>query len=194
MQDISLGNSIYNRIAVPVDQTSIKTLYVFVEIDIDLKHLEQTIRTNFPDDQETFRRNLLQDEEDRAQIPLGSKIGVARNLLTEDGSLSVSDVSLSKLVTPTRLALVSTIQFVAALHHLKEDLSRDLADSKDSSCTGTLTLGDYAQRTVPGWTGRYEITMPRSKPLSPGEILGCTAPRLNDVDALMYVRSNSYQH
>ena len=179
-----------------MDQTSIKTLYVFVEIDIDLNHLEQTIRTNFPDDQETFHRNLLQNEEDSARIPVGNKIGVARNLLTENSSASstsVSDVSLSKSATPTRLALVSTIQFVAALHHLKEDLSRDLVDSKGSSYTGTLTLNDYAQRTVPGWTGRYEITMPRSKPLSPGEILGCTAPRLNDVDALMCVHSNPCQ-
>jgi len=177
-----------------VDQTSIKTLYVFVEIGIDSKHLEQTIRTNFPDDRETLRRNLLQNEEDRAQIPTGNKIGVARNLLIEDGKLSnasVSEISLSKSA-PTRLALVSTIQFVAALHRLKEDLSR-LADNKDSSSIGTLVLGDYAQRTIPGWTGRYEVTIPRSKPLSPGEILGCTAPRLNDVDALMYVCSNSYQ-
>ena len=32
----------------------------------------------------------------------------------------------------------------------------------------------------------YDITMPQSKPLSPGEILGCTSPRLPaNVDTLV---------
>ncbi len=33
----------------------------------------------------------------------------------------------------------------------------------------------------------YAVTVPQCKPLSPGEVLGCTAPGLKDVDALMYV-------
>lgn len=38
------------------------------------------------------------------------------------------------------------------------------------------------------WRGAYEIVIPQVKPLSPGEVLGCTAPKLEaDVDALMYV-------
>ncbi len=36
-------------------------------------------------------------------------------------------------------------------------------------------------------TGAYDVTIPRSKPLSPGEILGCTAPKLGDVDAILFV-------
>jgi 2-(3-amino-3-carboxypropyl)histidine synthase len=36
--------------------------------------------------------------------------------------------------------------------------------------------------------GGFKITIPQSKPLSPGEILGCTAPRLpEDVKAIVYV-------
>lgn len=31
----------------------------------------------------------------------------------------------------------------------------------------------------------YNISVPQCKPLSPGEILGCTAPKLTDVDAIM---------
>jgi 2-(3-amino-3-carboxypropyl)histidine synthase len=170
---------------VPVDQTSIKTLYVFVEIGIDSKHLEKTIRMNFPDDRNTFHRNLLGFEEDRARIPIGTKIGVGRNLLIENGDSSGDpDVISPNSKLPTRLSLVSTIQFVAALQRLKEDLSTD------STMTDIANMPGQAITTAENskfWTGRYEATIPRSKPLSPGEILGCTAPRLADVDALMYV-------
>ncbi|CAG5135786.1 unnamed protein product [Candidula unifasciata] len=58
----------------------------------------------------------------------------------------------------TRLALVSTIQFVAALQGAKQFLSPHLT-----------------------------VTTPQSKPLSPGEILGCTSPRLADTDAIVYL-------
>ncbi|XP_055594310.1 2-(3-amino-3-carboxypropyl)histidine synthase subunit 1 [Uranotaenia lowii] len=58
-----------------------------------------------------------------------------------------------------KLALVSTIQFVATLHSAAKEL-----------------------REV-----EYDVTIPQSKPLSPGEILGCTAPRLADERILIYL-------
>jgi 2-(3-amino-3-carboxypropyl)histidine synthase len=55
------------------------------------------------------------------------------------------------------LALVSTIQFVPTLQSVAKDL-------KDE----------------------YQIVIPQSKPLSPGEILGCTSPKLPDtIDAII---------
>lgn len=33
----------------------------------------------------------------------------------------------------------------------------------------------------------YTVTIPQIKPLSPGEVLGCTAPKLGEADAIMYV-------
>lgn len=57
-----------------------------------------------------------------------------------------------------KLGLVSTIQFVAAIHAASKELSSE-----------------------------YKIVLPQSKPLSPGEILGCTSPTLSDVDAIIYV-------
>lgn len=33
----------------------------------------------------------------------------------------------------------------------------------------------------------YQVTIPQTKPLSPGEILGCTAPSVPDVDMLVYL-------
>ncbi|CAG9104537.1 unnamed protein product [Plutella xylostella] len=56
------------------------------------------------------------------------------------------------------LALVSTIQFVTTLHAVAKSLR----------------------------TEDYIVTVPQCKPLSPGEILGCTAPKVN-CDAIVYL-------
>lgn len=94
---------------IPIDQTSsIKVLYIFVDIKIDPSHFLETIRLNFP--------------------------------------------------RKTHLAIVSTIQFVTTLHSVAKDLRND----------------------------DYIVSVPQSKPLSPGEILGCTAPKLN-ADCIIYL-------
>ncbi|KAH8874102.1 2-(3-amino-3-carboxypropyl)histidine synthase subunit 1 [Schistosoma japonicum] len=59
----------------------------------------------------------------------------------------------------SRLALVSTIQFVTSLQAAKQPL---------------LEAG-------------YSVTIPQCLPLSPGEILGCTSPKVEGVDALVYL-------
>ncbi|ESN99835.1 hypothetical protein HELRODRAFT_83835, partial [Helobdella robusta] len=57
------------------------------------------------------------------------------------------------------IALVSTVQFITTLQVVSKELS-----------------------------SHFDILLPQSKPLSPGEILGCTSPRLpNDVDAIVYL-------
>lgn len=58
----------------------------------------------------------------------------------------------------SHLAVVSTIQFVTALQSALGELRKD-----------------------------YTVTVPQSKPLSPGEILGCTSPRLQGVDAIIFL-------
>eukprot|EP00062_Callorhinchus_milii_P020267 gi/632975718/ref/XP_007904382.1/ PREDICTED: diphthamide biosynthesis protein 1 isoform X1 [Callorhinchus milii] len=56
-------------------------------------------------------------------------------------------------------ALVSTIQFVAALQSASQELR-----------------------------GEYDICIPQCKPLSPGEILGCTSPRIEKpINAIVYL-------
>ncbi|EMR08557.1 hypothetical protein PNEG_03037 [Pneumocystis murina B123] len=96
---------------IPVDSVSIKTLYIFVSIEINKNHVVETIKMNIPND--------------------------------------------------THIALVGTIQFVPSIHSI-----RPLLENKSN----------------------YKITIPQSKPLSPGEILGCTAPVLhNDIDAIIYI-------
>ncbi|XP_058461817.1 2-(3-amino-3-carboxypropyl)histidine synthase subunit 1 [Malaya genurostris] len=58
-----------------------------------------------------------------------------------------------------KLALVSTIQFVATLHSVAKELRG----------------------------ANYDVMIPQSKPLSPGEVLGCTAPHLTDERVLIYL-------
>lgn len=58
-----------------------------------------------------------------------------------------------------RLAFVSTIQFVATMHGAAKELRE---------CG-------------------YDVQVPQSKPLSPGEILGCTAPRVPKDTILIYL-------
>jgi 2-(3-amino-3-carboxypropyl)histidine synthase len=180
-----------------MDQTNIKTLYVFVEIAIDTIHLAQTVRLNFPDDRRSFRETLLDSEEIDREIPAGANIGRPRHLRIEGPSVAIkhgeSDdrPAQEQSAEPTRLALVSTIQFVAALQQLKDDLNTEYSGAPPLGLFGDGKPDQGSEKSavdvqVPKlWTGRYEATVPRSKPLSPGEILGCTAPRLGDVDALM---------
>lgn len=85
---------------IPVDVTTIKTLYIFVDIGIDTEHLVKTLERN--------------------------------------------------LVSGTKIAMVGTIQFNATLHGVKSVLERN----------------------------GFGITIPQVMPLSKGEILGCTSPRL----------------
>ncbi len=94
---------------VPIDMTTINMLYVFVDIQIDVPHLVDTIKYNFPSN--------------------------------------------------SSLAMVSTIQFITALHSCRQALQ-----------------------------DTYSVTVPQSKPLSPGEILGCTSPVLPDgINSLLYL-------
>lgn len=58
-----------------------------------------------------------------------------------------------------KIGLVSTIQFVATLHAVARELKE---------------LG-------------YQVTIPQSRPLSAGEILGCTSPIIKDVNVLIYL-------
>jgi 2-(3-amino-3-carboxypropyl)histidine synthase len=177
---------------VSIDQTTIKTLYIFVEIGINSSHLVETIRLNFPNDRQAFRGQLLEYEDGDARTPAGQKIGKTRHLQIE-GPSSEGEVEPSAPTELTRLALVSTIQFVAALQRLKENLTAPYSDAgtppnvlldgaQSEASAGNVSMPSSGHRL---WTGSYEATIPRSKPLSPGEILGCTAPVLGDVDALM---------
>uniref|UniRef100_A0A5S6QN41 2-(3-amino-3-carboxypropyl)histidine synthase subunit 1 n=1 Tax=Trichuris muris TaxID=70415 RepID=A0A5S6QN41_TRIMR len=86
-----------------------QVLYVFVDIKLNITHLVETVRKNFPKE--------------------------------------------------SKLALMSTVQFVSSLQAVRHELSEE-----------------------------YQIIIPQSKPLSPGETLGCTAAKLPaGTDVLLFV-------
>jgi 2-(3-amino-3-carboxypropyl)histidine synthase len=98
----------------PSSNAAINSLYVFVDIGIDVDHFVATVKHNFPD-------------------------------------------------TTKKVAVVATIQFASAL-----------------------------QSSVAALRAHYgaeNIIVPQAKPLSPGEILGCTSPKLSNVpiDILVYL-------
>eukprot|EP00959_Pyramimonas_sp_CCMP1952_P458324 9476444-Pyramimonas_sp.AAC.1 len=106
---------------VPVDLTTLPTMYVFVDIRFESKHLVDTIRHNFP--------------------------------------------------ANTNIALAGTIQFSSALHTIREELAADYPS----------------------------LVVPQAKPLSPGEVLGCTAPVLGkdgckgaDVEVIVFVADGRF--
>jgi 2-(3-amino-3-carboxypropyl)histidine synthase len=85
------------------------------------------------------------------------------------------------------LALVSTIQFVAAIQALRTDLEVSLPPVEQVPVEEEEDgmLAKMRKRDIGVWRGKYDVTIPQARPLSPGEVLGCTAPKLKDTDALM---------
>jgi 2-(3-amino-3-carboxypropyl)histidine synthase len=167
---------------IPVSQVSIKTLYVFVEIGIDNAHLSASVRRNFPSSREAFQKVVLGAE--RGQVGGAVPVQMEAPRPNTDTGLEETAADPTKAeVDKTKLALVSTIQFVAAAQSLKENLSSALPEleaDKDKDGSALVKPQDIF------WRGAYDIVVPQSRPLSPGEVLGCTAPKLaDDVDALM---------
>ena len=94
---------------IPIQSSDVKTLYVFVDIKIDLDHFIDSVKLNFEP---------------------GAKLG-----------------------------FVSTIQFVPSLQQAKVRLQAD----------------------------GFGIELAQNQPLSPGEVLGCTAPQMSDVNGIIYL-------
>lgn len=194
---------------VPVDQTAIKTLYVFVEISIDPAHLAATVRANFPCEKHEFRTKILGGSQNavgkRAQVDEGAgrakiQIGGGDQEADETTPVAVSQAQ-------THLALVGTVQFINAIHGLREALEQQQHRLDDGQIVSgalqsdvlMLTAGNATDGAVEhiaqaakwkAWSsGEYKVTVPQVKPLSPGEVLGCTSPKLDkdSIDAIVYI-------
>lgn len=164
---------------VPVDTTTIKTLYVFVEISVDRAHLAASVRLNFP--------HCIPSS--AAPPDLKGK-GPQLEIAIED-AIPASPASRDP-TKPTKLALVGTIQFVAAVQGLKAELENppppDLAPDRLAIEASPSDESTTEAPLLPLVGPKFDVVVPQVKPLSPGEILGCTAPRLPlDTEALMFV-------
>ncbi|XP_069617464.1 2-(3-amino-3-carboxypropyl)histidine synthase subunit 1 [Ranitomeya imitator] len=95
-------------------------------------------------------------------IPIDATHGMRMLYVFVDIKIDIShflDTIRFNFASGTSLAFVSTIQFVSALQAAVQDLRPE-----------------------------FKVLVPQSKPLSPGEILGCTSPRLEaSVDAVVYL-------
>ncbi|VDN34471.1 unnamed protein product, partial [Cylicostephanus goldi] len=96
-------------------------------------------------------------------VPIQNTEGIALLYIFVSININIShfvDCIRDNFKPPCKLGLVSTIQFVSSLQSARAAL----ADSG------------------------LEIILPQCKPLSPGEILGCTSPQLGDsCDAVVYL-------
>ena len=64
----------------------------------------------------------------------------------------------------TKLAVMGTIQFATAIHTVR------------------AAIAEYCS----------DVYIPQAKPLSPGEVLGCTSPKLVDRDVLVFVADGRF--
>jgi diphthamide biosynthesis enzyme Dph1/Dph2-like protein len=73
--------------------------------------------------------------------------------------------------------------------HFIETLRLNFASSSHLALVSTIQFVPTLQAVAVELKDNYTVTIPQCKPLSPGEILGCTSPRLNpDTEAVMWVR------
>lgn len=132
---IHYGHSCLVPLDITVSNSSLKIMYIFVEIQIDIDHLIGSVKLTFPSDE------------------------------TKHIDGQVSDIGISK----PKLALMGTVQFINALHTTKLSLSEESAGFP------------------------YEVIVPQEKPLSHGEVLGCTSPTLpDDVKIIVFVADGRF--
>ncbi|KDE03185.1 hypothetical protein MVLG_06305 [Microbotryum lychnidis-dioicae p1A1 Lamole] len=179
---------------VPVDTTTIKTLYVFVEISVDRPHLAASIRHNFPQCIPTPSSSSALSAITRSSQGKGPELEI--EVESTQSERSTVTPTLQGEGKRTKLAVVGTIQFVAAVQGLKADLEKDLPEEQQPverlAIEAPRTSGDVSSTPdapiANRQRARFDVVVPQVKPLSPGEILGCTAPRLSkDVEALIYI-------
>ena len=151
---------------IPVDQTMIRTLYVFVEIQVDTTHLYQTIRVNFPADRACFRQRVLTS-------PYEQATHAALPVQAQEPTPSKKQ--------PTHIALVGTVQFIGAIQAIREALTtcpseddisarKAIAPKEESEIAGADH--DHSIFGTSGAHGAFKVSVPQIKPLSPGEVLG----------------------
>lgn len=95
-------------------------------------------------------------------IPMDQTVGIKVLYVFVDIKIdAVHFIESVKLNFPLekKMAFVSTIQFVSTLHAAAKELRND----------------------------GYIVDVPQSKPLSPGEILGCTSPKLDNISTIIYL-------
>ena len=154
---------------IPIDTTKIRVLYVFVEIKLNLERAIHRICDYFHGEVSHGNGKASHGNGKASHGNGKASIGNGKGSIGKGEDLDAADkAKMEHLSSEERnvykLALVGTIQFVGSLMSVKQRLQEKLGQG-------------------------IQVTIPQSKPLSPGEILGCTAPKLADDEyqALLYI-------
>lgn len=73
------------------------------------------------------------------------------------------------------------------VQHFVESVVANFAGGTRISLVGTIQFASAMQAAQSRLSGAFVVNVPQVKPLSPGEILGCTSPTLKDSDVVMCV-------
>jgi 2-(3-amino-3-carboxypropyl)histidine synthase len=176
---------------VPVGVTAVPCMYVFVDVAVDVEHLVGTVRLNFPPVLEGREQREAagvgeQEEQEGAMARAGKGQGQA-DAEEEDAAGGGAAAAAGRagraggdptgrpptspsLPMPVRcLALAGTIQFSGAIAAARAALLAGEGEGEGGEGGAAAAAAPYP---------RGSLIVPKSRPLSPGEVLGCTAPRL----------------
>ncbi|CAG8493949.1 15218_t:CDS:10 [Acaulospora morrowiae] len=73
------------------------------------------------------------------------------------------------------------------IEHFLDTVKMNFECGKKLTIVGTIQFVSSIQSAQKSLESDYSLNVPQAKPLSPGEILGCTSPKLGDQDALIYL-------
>ena len=184
---------------VPIDVVSIKVLYVFVDIGIDVDHLAATIRRNF---KPTTRLALM------GVIQFSSAINKVKTVLMaapksqsgKTGNAAGGDASSCRSTRSCKC--VGAIAEAAPDEQGGESERPSMYDQQlrvpagvDPVKSSTSTDPDPDPSDDPSKSAEpfTSILVPQARPLSGGEVLGCTSPILAEtVEAYVFVADGRF--
>ncbi|KAI8379227.1 putative diphthamide synthesis protein-domain-containing protein [Radiomyces spectabilis] len=71
--------------------------------------------------------------------------------------------------------------------HFIATIRKNFEPGKKLVLVGTIQFGTALQAARTALADTYQVVVPQSKPLSPGEILGCTSPKMPGMDAIVCI-------
>ncbi|KAJ6657268.1 hypothetical protein lerEdw1_002635 [Lerista edwardsae] len=188
---------------VPIDSTKdVKMLYVFVDIKIDTAHFVETLRFNFQAGAKLALVSTVQfvaalqhsgtltgwQAGRPLQAPGWAEMdGSLKPWLSKHGTAEALSGSCSWLLidASSEAAAAAAAQACSSQRHF--GFSERLAEWHAGHVLQRYTPSQSAAATKE-LQSEYTVCTPQCKPLSPGEILGCTSPRLaQDTDAVVYL-------
>uniref|UniRef100_A0A7S4IJV5 2-(3-amino-3-carboxypropyl)histidine synthase subunit 1 n=1 Tax=Vannella robusta TaxID=1487602 RepID=A0A7S4IJV5_9EUKA len=78
------------------------------------------------------------------------------------------------------------------IRHFIETVKYNFDSSQRLALIGTIQFASSLQAAAAELKEKFQVSVPQSKPLSRGEVLGCTSPHFTDVDAIVYLADGRF--